>query len=348
LNPAAQRLFGYTADEVFGHSMTQLVHDRTQPAGAAAFGHYSQVGRGGLMGQPVYLAAAGKGGRDFPVEMTLTSWHQGTETFLTAVIRDSSDRVQAEQGLRDALGRERKAVERLHALDGLKYTVLQAVAHDLRSPIAAVLTLTGILRADAQGERPLPSVSRAPMLADVERSIRKMERLLQDLLDSDPVRTIEASRSRYDVGELVTRVLAESDVATLHPVHTRIEPVEINVDAGQVERIVENLLNNAVRHLMVGVPVWISTVPAGDGVLISVEDAGVGVPVDLVEQIFEPFRRGEGPTSLGVGLGLGLSLVSRFAQIHGGRAWVEERSGGGASFRVYLPDSDAVTHDLVT
>jgi CheY-like chemotaxis protein len=219
------------------------------------------------------------------------------------------------------------------------------LAHDLRSPIAAVLTLTGILRAyadtDIEGMPRVSPQARANMLSDIERSVRKMERLLNDLINSDPAQPIEARRTRCDVGDLVSRALAESDLGRLHPIHTQLESVHVNVDAAQVERIVDNLLNNAAKHVDVGVAVWAETAAVGDGVLISVDDAGTGVPRDMREEIFEPFRRGDEATS--PGLGLGLSLVSRFAQVQGGRAWVQDRPGGGASFRVYLPDTPSVT-----
>ena len=344
MNPSAEQMFGYTADEVLGHSMTQLVHDRSATEGGTDFERYSQVGHGDLMGPPVYLAAVSKDGVEFPVEMNLTSWQQGTDTFLTAIVRDSSDRVQAEKRLVDALGHEREVVKGLHVLDGLRYTVLQTLAHDLRSPIAAVLTLTGILRAyadtDIEGMPRVSPQARAKMLSDIERSVRKMERLLNDLLNSDPDQPIAARRTRCDIGDLVSRVLAESDLGRLHPIHTQLESVHLNVDAAQVERIVDNLLNNAAKHVDVGIPIWAETAAVGEGVLISVDDAGDGVPADMHDAIFEAFRRADESTS--AGLGLGLSLVSRFAQVQGGRAWVQDRPGGGASFRVYLPDTASV------
>ena len=77
--------------------------------------------------------------------------------------------------------------------------------------------------------------------------------------------------------------------------------------------------------------------PHDGGVLIAVEDDGPGVPVELREAIFEPFRQGPTASPHSPGTGIGLSLVARFAELHGGRAWVEDREGGGASFRVFLP-----------
>jgi signal transduction histidine kinase len=84
--------------------------------------------------------------------------------------------------------------------------------------------------------------------------------------------------------------------------------------------------------------VWVRVRRDGDGVQIVVEDAGTGVPPELRDSVFEPFRQGPGTPTHAPGVGIGLSLVARFAELHGGRAWVDDRSGGGSSFRVFIPD----------
>ena len=115
------------------------------------------------------------------------------------------------------------------------------------------------------------------------------------------------------------------------------QPVVAEVDGAQLERIIENLVTNAVRYTPAGTAIWVSVNVDSDGVLLTVEDAGPGIPPELRESVFEPFRQGSEVVSHSPGVGIGLSLVARFAELHDGRAWVEERPGGGASFRVYLP-----------
>jgi len=102
-----------------------------------------------------------------------------------------------------------------------------------------------------------------------------------------------------------------------------------------VERIVENLIRNALRHTPPGTQVDIRVDRTDDGVALLVEDRGPGVSDELPTTIFEPFMRGDSSDG---GAGIGLSLVARFAELHGGTAGVEDREGGGASFRVFLPD----------
>src|SRR5439155_24957224 len=121
-----------------------------------------------------------------------------------------------------------------------------------------------------------------------------------------------------------------------------ISSIMVHVDPTKIERIVENLLVNAAKHTPDGTPIWVRVSNDEDGVLLVVEDAGPGVPQHLRPTIFEPFQQG-GTEHPSPGSGIGLSLVARFAELHGGRAWVESRAGGGASFRVLLPGDNG--HD---
>src|SRR5207245_2543786 len=112
--------------------------------------------------------------------------------------------------------------------------------------------------------------------------------------------------------------------------------VLIDVDPTMIERIVENLLVNAARHTPVATPIRIGVKARVGGVELSVEDEGPGIPDDLKDVLFESFRQGPGAAP-GGGVGIGLSLVKRFAEVQGGSAHVDDRSGGGARFVIWLP-----------
>jgi signal transduction histidine kinase len=130
-------------------------------------------------------------------------------------------------------------------------------------------------------------------------------------------------------------------VTSVHGIAVRSEPVLAEVDPAKVERIVENLLANARKHTPRGteVDVWVER--RDTGVLIAVDDRGPGVAEEEREAIFEMFNRGGDLSAIVPGAGVGLALVAEFTALHGGRAWVEENPGGGASFRVFLPSRGA-------
>ncbi|MEX0833826.1 MAG: ATP-binding protein [Actinomycetota bacterium] len=242
---------------------------------------------------------------------------------------DITERKQAEQDLR-------RAVEELRRLDEVKNTLLHAVSHDLRSPITSMLGSAVTLERE---EANLSPNERRGLVRGLASSARKMHRLVNDLLDMDRIEKgiVTPKRHMTDVGALVRRVVEELGFMTDRPIEVDTEEVRVAVDGPKVERIVENLLANTSKHTPSGTQVWVRVQPADEGVRIAVEDSGRGVPRELWDTIFEPFKQGDSSGER-PGVGIGLSLVARFAELHGGRAWVEDREGGGASFKVYLPD----------
>ena len=258
---------------------------------------------------------------------------------LQATVEQLSER---EQELKDGLRRELAAADRLRAADDMKDTFLRAVSHDLRTPLTAMLGVAVTLERTRLN---LPRDQALDLVGMLVEKTRKLERLLKDLLDLNRLEegVLEPNRSMTDVRELVHRVVTEVDQLAGWPIDIEAEPIQAFIDGPKVERIVENLLLNTTRHTPPGTRVWVKALARGADLELIVEDAGPGVPAELAGTIFEAFRRGGGgapaPTMAHArGVGIGLSLVARFAALHGGHAWVDERWGGGAAFHVLLPD----------
>jgi two-component system, cell cycle sensor histidine kinase and response regulator CckA len=259
---------------------------------------------------------------------------EGRPDLVQGVMADITERKLAEEALQQSERREREAAERLRALDEMKNTFLAAVSHELRSPLTSILGLSLTLE-----QQDLTAEDRGDLLGRLASNSRKLDRLLKDLLDIDRLnRGIVTPQYRAtDVGALVRRTVDSLDILADRSVLVEAEAVVVPVDPAKVERIVENLLANAVRHTSADSGIWVLVVPQDGGVQISVEDDGSGVPKELQQAIFEPFLQGPTASPHSPGTGIGLSLVALFAELHGGRAWVEDREGGGASFRVFLP-----------
>jgi PAS domain S-box-containing protein len=248
--------------------------------------------------------------------------------------RDVTERQRAERQLREAFEREQQAAQSLRAVDEMKNTFLQAVSHELRTPLTTVLgaALTLERRHEA-----FSAEQRGELLGMIRRSSQKLERLLSDLLDVDQMArgVLEPRLQPTDMVALVASTLEDMDTGR-HEVDVRTDPVVAGLDAPKVQRIIENLVANAVKYTPAGSPILVRVESRRPGLRISVEDHGPGVADAIKEGIFEPFRRGDVRSDHSPGTGIGLALVARFAELHGGRAWVEDRPGGGAAFRVEL------------
>ncbi|MEX0755418.1 MAG: ATP-binding protein [Actinomycetota bacterium] len=267
----------------------------------------------------------------------------GEVELVRGMMVDITERKRAEEALKvserkysEAFEREREAATRLRALDEMKNTFLEAVSHDLRTPLTSILGSAITLERTALD---MPADDALDLVHRIATNARKLERLLGDLLDLDRLQRgiIAPQRRPTDVGALVRLAAEQTELLGGREVEIDATPVIASIDAAKVERIVENLLVNAARHTPPEAKLWVHVLAFGSGVEVVVEDDGPGVPEAQREAIFEPFRQLPGAADHSPGVGIGLSLVARFAELHGGRAWVDERPGGGAAFHVQLP-----------
>jgi PAS domain S-box-containing protein len=249
--------------------------------------------------------------------------------------RDITERQRAADSLQQAFEREKEASQSLRDLDEMKNAFLEAVSHELRTPLTTVLG--NALTLERRGAS-LSSSDNMEMLKSLSKNARKLERLLSDLLDLDRLArgVLEPHLVDSNISDLVRNTLEDVDM-TRHPVEIETDEVIAMVDAPKVQRIIENLVANAVKYTPPGTRIWVRVKAEPDALSIIVEDEGPGVPQDLKKEVFEPFLRGKDGPSHAPGTGIGLALVSRFAELHNGEAWVEDRPGGGARFQVRLP-----------
>ena len=225
--------------------------------------------------------------------------------------------------------------EELSRSDATKTAVLRSVSHDLRSPLTAIGTASEML-SDPR-ERLSPS-DRDELLASIRDQARRLDRLVANLLDLSRLEAGAASpvTELWTVDELVGRALE-----AIGPDGDRVvvslpdECPAVRVDAAQLERVLVNLIENAVAYSFPSDSVEVSALVAGGEVVVSVVDHGPGLARGELESIFEPFWRGTGAGERGSGLGL--AIARGFASLNGGRLWVESTPGRGATFSLALP-----------
>jgi PAS domain S-box-containing protein len=353
-NPAAGRLAGRPLAEVVGQPVGQLLPTWSPTVASAMAAGAVQATEEGS-GEPLRGAPESRevtrDGRIYDLAISALPERQRQPGGHLVVARDVTERRQVEEKLCAALNaelvatnrlavaldRERAAAEHLRTLDELKSGFLQAVSHDLRTPLASVLGISLTLQ---RGRDLISPADTDDLLGRLAANARRLDRILTGLLDLDKLDRgiVELRRELVDLASLVAGVVSEAaDELDAHPVSLDLLPIQVLADAPKVERVVENLLANAARHTDPGTPIWVRVEPLDRGALLCVDDAGPGIPAEQRESIFRPFQRGPAGTTYAPGSGVGLALVAQIASLHDGQAWVEDRAGGGASFRVLLP-----------
>jgi PAS domain S-box-containing protein len=338
-NPRAVDMFAAGTGALVGSQVTELIPERLREAHRAGLARYVETGESRLVGRTVVVPARRGDGSEFPVELSLASWQTDDRPMFTAIVRDVSERELLLGELEQALVQERQVVRELSELNDLKDTLMDTVSHDIRSPLGAIRALVEVLERDVDSAS-LSSTQRRDVVESLKRSADRIHQLLEDLLALEQMSAgaVSLDLRRTDLAELARKVVLDNDEALRgRDVTLRGGPMLVEVDPPKVERVLENLLLNAVRHTPPGSAVEVSVGGHEGWAEICVADSGPGIPEELRDQVFERFFRV--PGGRGGGSGLGLSLVARLAALHGGRAWIEDSHLGGASVRVRLPSA---------
>jgi len=230
----------------------------------------------------------------------------------------------------------RELIDKLARSEEIRIAFLRATSHELRTPLTAIVGLAETLQ--EHGQRLEPKL-RTDLIDRVAVNACRLDRLISDLLDVDRLASgmVTANRAEHDVGELVLRVLAEVEAGGRR-IETVLAPVTAHIDAPKVERVVANLVWNALRHCPVGGAVTVSLEEAAGALVLRVDDDGPGIDPDYLELIFEPFVQGpDRHRDAKPGTGLGLALARELVKLHDGEITATNRPNGGARFEVRLP-----------
>jgi two-component system sensor histidine kinase KdpD len=233
---------------------------------------------------------------------------------------------------RDRLEREALDAEALRRSDLVKTALLRAVSHDLRSPLTGVRTAVGALRNTSLH---LSDEDRADLLDTIAVDSERLQRLVGDLLD---LSRLEAGGAAPEQDVWSLDDLVRESVTALGA-RSRVEVVGeaplVNVDAVQIQRVLANLIENALKYSGEDGHVLVRITATRKEAIVRVVDQGPGLPEDDLERVFEPFYRRSGDARSGPGLGL--AIARGFAAANGGRVWAESRPGQGATFALALP-----------
>ena len=323
--------------EAFGWSRRQLVNRSVALLVPGALAHVEDAVPPGPLARersavrlaPHLLTAVRRDGMTVPVELTVAHVRLRGRMLVAATVRDVSAH---EQQLRE--------------LSDVQSLFMTAVSHELRTPLTVVM---GIAETLVLHPAELREHQGEALLERLAVHARRLDVLLSDLLDLDRLqRGVFHAVLSLDVAGVVREQVARSASDLELEVRLEVTPAlpEVPADPVLLPRVIDNLLTNAAKYAEG--PVDVRVRGQEGGVLVVVDDRGPGVPPEMRDRVFEPFRRGDRVNAATPGVGIGLSLVAGVAAAANGRAWVQARDDGvpGASFRLFLPAAVARTITL--
>lgn len=277
------------------------------------------------------------------ITATVGLYHSGISDVRLPVEDDDEidDLARAINGMADRIA---ASIEELRRRDALRRELVANVAHDLRGPLAHIRGHAELLRAKDAGSAP---ANLEELSAVITASTSSLQRLLDELFELAKLEAAEKvpQRINFPVDELAYdlanayRFAAMEKGITLSYSGPESLP-EVSADLSMIERVLRNLIDNALRYTPAGGTIAVECALAGDAVAISVADTGIGVPPEDLPYIFERFNRaGNNPLRDSVSTGLGLAIVDRIIALHGSSVDVDSAPGKGTRFTFTLPIS---------
>jgi PAS domain S-box-containing protein len=333
INAQAEKLFGYSREELIGQHTEKLVPARFHSSHVQHRQDYSQSPRPRSMGAGLELYGRRKNGTEFPVEISLSPIKTGEDILVASAIRDVTDRRRAEEAIelqRRALAQSNnELVAANKELEAFSYSV----SHDLRAPLRHIDGFTRLLCETYGTDVP----QQAQHYADrILAAVSHMGHLVDDLLNLARIGRKEILRSDgVSLRDLVQKVIADfSSEAKKGKVEWRVDPLPaVDCDPGLLSLVFSNLLSNALKFTR-GVEHPIIQVGAqanGTRVTVFVRDNGVGFDSRYADKLFGVFQRLHREEDF-EGTGIGLATVRRIIQRHGGEVWAESTPGEATTF----------------
>jgi PAS domain S-box-containing protein len=324
-NAGAERIFGYTPQEVIGRSILMLI----PPERHAEEEDILACIRRGEAVEHYETVRVAKDGRRLDISLTISPVRDGTGRVIGAskIARDITARRQMEDDLREQ--------------DRRKDEFLALLAHELRNPLAPLRNGLQVMRLAA---RDANAVAEARSMMD--RQLGHMVRLIDDLLDISRINRnkMELRRARVLLGDVINSAVETARPAieaagheftlTLPP-----GPVYLDADLTRLAQVFGNLLSNSAKYTPRGGHIWLVAARRGEEIVVSVRDNGIGIPAGSLRNIFDMFSQVDRSIERATGgLGIGLALVKGLVEMHGGTVLAESPGvGKGSTFTVRLP-----------
>lgn len=320
-NKAAERMFGYSADEIVGRDVSVLIDMAPGYEGIFLRRLEAARRRVGEIAEIHELLARRKDGSRFPIDVVLGRMEQPDGVHTIAIARDATERRRNERE---------------------KAEFVSTVSHELRTPLTSIAGSLGLLSGGAAGELP----ERAGRLISIaESNSKRLVRLINDLLDMEKIQSgkMTFELAPVDLGEVAAKAVDSmggfgGTLSVRFEVDRPDTPIMVRADADRMIQVIVNLLSNAAKFSPSDRAVELTIKTIGHRARLTVRDHGPGVPEKFRDRIFSKFAQADASdTREKGGTGLGLAISKEIVERHGGRIWFDSVEGEGATFFVELP-----------
>ncbi|MGD8982881.1 MAG: PAS domain S-box protein [Desulfobacteraceae bacterium] len=315
-NNAAQRIFGYSREEVLGEDLNLLIPSKYGDDGQYVR-RFLETKESDIVGKTISLTGLRKNGEEFPMELSLSFLEMPGGITFTAIIRDISVHQQLEKKLLQS--------ERLAAVG----QAAAHVAHEIKNPLMIIGGFSSQIKLRLEDEK---DVQKLEMILE---EVRRLEGLVANL--GDFTKEYRLVKRHANINSVLTDVL-EIMRGVCSPEKYEFKPflsaevAEISCDPDKLKQVFINIISNGLEAMPDGGAISVYTERLQNGIEVRIADEGIGIPEEDLEHIFEPFY-----TTRETGSGLGLSISYKIIEAHVGEIWADSRPGKGTSFIIQLP-----------
>jgi PAS domain S-box-containing protein len=333
-NPAAEKLFGYSASEVLGHNVSMLVPERFRSDHDARLKRFAKTGQSDILGVNRELTGLRKDGAEILLELEVSAVEVQSRQLLTGIARDVTNL----QAARTELEAARLVAEQAN---DAKSNFLSRMSHELRTPLNAILGFAQLMKTNAA------SIDQDEAATMILKAGRHLLSLVNEVLDISRVESGQLSLSpeAIEVSDVLRDCLALLDIQAkfrhIEFVDRSTDNLVVRADRQRLKQVLLNLLANSIKYSFEGGTVAVLVSLVGEGrVRIEVADEGPGIHPEAIDRLFTPFERLGAQQSEIEGTGLGLALSAGLVEAMGGTIGVESNFGHGSKFWFELPHVD--------
>lgn len=325
-NPAAERLFSYSIDEMVGADLSVLMPSPVGEPHHADIAEYLQSGDANVIGRRREMVGRRKDGTTLPIEVGVSEVRLDDKVFFTAIVHDLTDRRRVEK---------------------LQSEFISTVSHELRTPLTSIRGSLALLTGGILGELNEDSRNLVRLAAS---NAERLTLLINDILDIEKLEAgyLRMSMLPMDLLPLVRKAIDDaSGYARQCGIHLSLrgDPAGLAVtmvDPDRFQQVMANLLSNAIKYSPQGGTVDVDLKVGPQSVWVGVADHGPGIPSEFCAQVFRKFARADTSDSRRLGgTGLGLSIAKAIVEKMGGEIGFDTREGGGSTFYFTLPRAPA-------